>query len=105
MPRAGLERSAKQGRLQVPVAQHGGGLAQQRAVDRGEAGPARGRVDPLVKLAIAAVGHGQHRDLLAGGEAGVLRGRRDGAVGDEQDPVEAVDQPRPLPRRCARSGR
>ena len=53
MARAGLERAAQQGRLQVPVAQHRRGLAQQRAVDRGEPGPARVGVDPLVKLAEA----------------------------------------------------
>ena len=52
---AALEGAAQQGRLQVPVAQHPCGLAQHRAVDRGDAGPARTGVDPLVKLAMAAV--------------------------------------------------
>jgi hypothetical protein len=92
MARAGLERAAQQGRLQVPVAQHRGGLAQQRAVDRGEAGPARGGVDPLVQSRRCAPSGTVSTAGPFGRRAGLLGGRRWRAVADQQQPIERIDR-------------
>ena len=49
-------------------------------------------VDPLVKLAMAAVGHGQHRRALGGGEAASCGAAGDRAVGDQEHAVVGVDR-------------
>src|SRR3546814_3355983 len=54
-----LHDPAEQGRLQIPILQHGGGLPQGPAIEQGEPRPPRIGVDPLEPVVGQVIGHGE----------------------------------------------
>jgi hypothetical protein len=92
LARAALHRVAQQRGLEVPVAEHGGGLAQHLAVDQREAGPERLRIDPLEALVAHMVGQCEERGAAGRGDAGDMRVIGNEPVGKEQQASRRVDR-------------